>query len=333
MTRKGVLFILLLLCPVLAMSAETGPLHDKQPPKPGVKAVQVPFDTLNPAHTFDVGGVPDWMVLTSNAVWLSNRPLKKVRRIDPASNTIAAEIEFTKNPCAGLAAGFGSIWVPLCDPSAPALARVDSATNRISTLLPFGPIDTEGGLTISGDAVWMAIDTLGTLARIDPRTNTIAARITLPPSARNPLFADGLIWVSDVENNVLILIDPARNAIIGTLPVGPRPRFMTASQGTLWTLNQGDGSLTRVDTRARKVVATVAAGIPGTGGEIHAGGGAVWTTVLEMPLTKTDTATNAVVRQWVGAGGDSVRFGFGSIWLTHARAGLLWQIPEAAVAR
>lgn len=158
-----------------AFAAETGPLHDKQPPKPGVPAVQVPFDSLTPSNTFDVGGVPDWMVITNDSVWLANRPQKKVRRIDPATNTIVAEIDFPKSPCSGINAAFGSIWVPLCDAAAPALARVDAATNKIAAILPFGPIDTEGGITVSGNAVWMVIDTKGTLARIDPATHSIAA--------------------------------------------------------------------------------------------------------------------------------------------------------------
>lgn len=186
--------------------------------------MQVPFDSLTPSNTFDVGGVPDWMVITNDSVWLANRPQKKVRRIDPATNTIVAEIDFPKSPCSGINAAFGSIWVPLCDAAAPALARVDAATNKIAAILPFGPIDTEGGITVSGNAVWMVIDTKGTLARIDPATHSIAARITLPPTARNPLFADGLVWVTDVENNVVIMVDPATNAIVGRVPVGPRLR-------------------------------------------------------------------------------------------------------------
>jgi virginiamycin B lyase len=311
-----------------ALAAETGPLHDKQPHKPGVKDAQVSLESLEPSHTFEVGGVPDWMVVTNDAVWLANRPQKKVRRIDPAANKVVAEIEFPKQVCSGLASGFGSIWVPLCD-AVPGLGRIDITTNTIAATLPFGPIDTEGGITVSTDAVWIVIDTMGTLARIDPKTNTVAATIKLPPSARNPLFADGTLWVSDVENNALIMIDPATNAIIGTLPVGPRPRFMTAANGSLWTLNQADGSLTRIDTKTRMVTATIKAGIPGTGGEIAYGAGAVWTTVFDIPLTRIDGTTNVVTRQWVGSGGDSVRFGFGSVWLTHARAGLLWRFPES----
>jgi hypothetical protein len=33
------------------------------------------------------------------------------------------------------------------------------------------------------------------------------------------------------------------------------------------------------------------------------------------------------VRQWVGKGGDSLRFGFDSLWLTDYKKGLLSRIP------
>ena len=43
-------------------------------------------------------------------------------------------------------------------------------------------------------------------------------------------------------------------------------------------------------------------------------------------LTQIDVETNTVVKQWVGAGGDSVRFGHGSVWLSNLRAGNVWRI-------
>ena len=40
-----------------------------------------------------------------------------------------------------------------------------------------------------------------------------------------------------------------------------------------------------------------------------------------------DASTNKVVRQWVGKSGDSLRFGFDSLWLTDYKKGLLSRIP------
>jgi hypothetical protein len=52
----------------------------------------------------------------------------------------------------------------------------------------------------------------------------------------------------------------------------------------------------------------------------------VWLTVFQIPLTEIDPVTNTVIRQWVGPGGDAVRFGHGSVWLSNLREQNLWRI-------
>jgi virginiamycin B lyase len=46
-----------------------------------------------------------------------------------------------------------------------------------------------------------------------------------------------------------------------------------------------------------------------------------------VPLSRIDAPPNKVVKQWVGKGGDSLRVGFGSIWITDYKRGLLERIP------
>ena len=102
-------------------------------------------------------------------------------------------------------------------------------------------------------------------------------------------------------------------------------------EGSVWTLNQGDGTISRVDIKTNTVVATIEAGIPGDGGEIAVGAGSVWATVLEFPLTRIDPATNKVVQQFFGAGGDSVRVGFGSVWLSDIDGGKLLRLDPKRI--
>jgi hypothetical protein len=100
--------------------------------------------------------------------------------------------------------------------------------------------------------------------------------------------------------------------------------------GSIWTLNQGDGSLTRVDAKSRKVMATITLGIPGPGGDICYSADSVWASVFGVPLSQVDVKTNKLLRQWVGRGGDSLRFGQDSLWLTDSHHGLVWRIPNDA---
>jgi glyoxylase-like metal-dependent hydrolase (beta-lactamase superfamily II) len=121
-------------------------------------------------------------------------------------------------------------------------------------------------------------------------------------------------------------VDPKTNSVTDTIATGPRPRFLTAGGGSIWTLNQGDGTVSRVDIKARKLITNIELGVPGTGGEISYGEGSVWVTVFEIPLTQIDPATNKVVRQWMGLGGDAVRAGHGSVWLSNLRQQNLWRL-------
>jgi virginiamycin B lyase len=65
-------------------------------------------------------------------------------------------------------------------------------------------------------------------------------------------------------------------------------------------------------------------------GDLDYGAGFVLAAAMEVPLTIIDGRTNKVRRQWVGRGGDAVRFGFGSIWMTDYHRGLLWRVPAEA---
>jgi virginiamycin B lyase len=333
--RKALIFFVLVFslvgaCLTLAVRVSGS---EGDVPKPGVRQVQVPFSSLKASASFKIGKTADWVLVTDRAVWVAGTKPYSVQRIDPASNTVVAKVVLTGEACSGLAFGFGSVWVPVCGKK-PVLVRVDENTNTISARLAIGPAGPEGGIASSGDSVWMVTDKKGTLARIDPRTNTVRQRIAIPPGSYNPLFSDGLVWITGVESNVLTAVDASSGEVLVSVPVGPKPRFLAGGGGSVWTLNQGDGTVSRIDAGSRKVTATIQVGIPGTGGDICYGAGSVWTSVFEVPLTRIDASTNNVLRQWVGPGGDSLRFGFESIWLTDYRRGLLLRIPfEEGVER
>ena len=298
----------------------------KRPPRPGVSTpgVKREMSTITPAAVFPVPGSPDWQVMTEDAVWVSNSPKNTIHRLDPKTNQVVAAVEVGKRPCSGLAAGFGSVWVPVCGDKS--LVRVDAKTNQITTTIPVGPANSEGGLIASPDAIWMLTDMKGTLSRIDPATNKVIAEIAVAPGSVACAYGAGSIWVSSPEKGVLTRVDARTNAVLDTIAVGPGPRFLTFGAGAVWTLNQGDGTVSRVDAKSGKLVTNIEVGLPGTGGELAFGDGFVWATVFQIPLSKIDPATNQVVKQWTGPGGDSVRVGHGSLWLSNLREQNLWRI-------
>jgi virginiamycin B lyase len=318
------------LAAFLSLATTQAQSSGKRPPPPGVSepGVKRALSTITPVAIFDtMSGTPDWQVLTENALWVANGPRNAIHRLDLKTNTIAATIAVGKLPCSGLAAGFGSIWSPSCGDKT--ISRVDMKTNSVSATIPIGPGESEGGIATSDDAVWLVTDKAGKLSRIDPKTNSVVATIQIPAGSAAVFYADGAIWVTTPAKNMLTRVDAKTNQVTDSIPVGPGPRFETFGAGAVWTLNQGNGTISRVDTKARKVVATVEAGIPGEGGEIAFGFGHIWATIFHIPITEIDPATNKVIRQWVGEGGDSIRAGHGSVWLSNLRAHTIWRIDPS----
>ena len=306
----------------------------KAPPRPGVSTpgVRRELATIKPVAVFETGGTPDWQVLTDEALWVANGPLNAIHKLDIKTNQIAATVTVGKRPCSGLTAGFGSIWVPSCGDRN--LARVDMKTNAVTATIAVGPAESEGGIAASENAVWLVTDwsgreTQGKLSRIDPATNSVVAQIDVPAGSAAVIYGDGAIWVTTPPKNLLTRVDAVTNKVTDSIEVGIGPRFETFGGGAVWTLNQGDGTVSRVDTKSRKVVASIEVGIPGTGGEIAFGFGHVWATVFQIPISEIDPESNKVIRQWTGDGGDSIRAGNGSVWLSNLRAHNVWRIDPA----
>jgi virginiamycin B lyase len=281
---------------------------------------------VHPDATLHLPPNPDWFTATEDAVWVTSSRSNAVTQIIARTNQTGLSVKVAR-PCSGLSYGFGSIWIPSCGRKK--LIRADAMTGKIIAVIAAPPAQSEGGITSGAGSVWLVTSQEGVLARIDPATNKIAATIAIPSGSYNPLFVDGYIWVTSNEHSELVQVDPATNRVIATIPTGRNPRFLTCGEGSVWTLNQGDGTISRIDTRTARVLANIEAGIPGHGGEITFGFHSAWATLTGFPITRVDATTNKVTEQWVGEGGDSIRFAHGSLWLTNYRTGQVWRITPA----
>lgn len=318
--RANIAVPLLFLLATSVIAAQTAKIV-----KPGVKGIQVSFASLKSSATIRIGGTADWVLVTNDAVWVAGSKPYSIQRIDPITNRIVAKVVLPGEACSGLAFGFSSVWIPVCGKK-PTLIRVDAQKNAVIATLSVPTLEAEGGIATSIDSVWLITDKNGTLSRIDPLTNSVRQNISVPPGSYNPIFSNGIVWVTGVERSVLTAVDASTGRLLDSVAIGSKPRFLTAGGGSIWTLNQGDGTASRVDEKSRKVIATVQLGIPGEGGDLDYGADSVWLTVFDVPLTRIDATTNRVVRQWIGKGGDSLRFGFDSLWITDYKKGLLSRI-------
>jgi virginiamycin B lyase len=334
-----VLFLLLGLAGIMAQEAPTAqppaaaPAKPRRqrPPLPGVKEVQKPMDVVKPLAVFPVEGVPDWTIATPDGIWVSNKPKNSISKLDAKTNKVTLTVTVGQKPCSGIAYGFDSLWAPNCGDNT--VSRVDAKSGKVLATIPVGPANSEGGIACSKDAVWMTTGAAGDkLVRIDPKTNTVVAEVKVAEGSHTTDFGEGAVWVTSGKGSLLTRVDPKTNKVTDEIPVGPGPRFLTVGEGFVWTMNQGDGTVTKVDPKTRKVVAQIQCGTPGGGGEISAGGGAVWTTVFQIPITRIDAKTNKVTHQYAGPGGDAILYAHGSVWLSNLREQNIWRIDPASIS-
>jgi YVTN family beta-propeller protein len=320
---KRILLVLLVkfaaIVPLLAQQPQ-------QPPMPGVPGVQHPMSSIIPDAEYAINGSPDWLAIGEDQVWTNSKPTDFVFRMDPNSNQVVASVPVPK-PCSGLIIAAGTLWAPSCEENV--IYRIDVATNKVVAKVPVGVANTEGGIAFGAGSIWMPSDPQGVVSRVDPATNNVLASIKVAPGSFTAVFGYGLVWVSSTEKNLVSVIQPASNEVIAEIPVDPAPRFMAAGEGYVWTLNQSNGTVTKIDPFTIKAVATIEVGVPGTGGDIATGEGAVWVTERNFPVTRIDPATNVVTAQFGGPGGDAMRIGHGSVWLSNGRRSNVWRFTPS----
>src|SRR5260370_33579471 len=91
-----------------------------------------------------------------------------------------------------------------------------------------GPANSEGGLVAGPEAVWMVTEPKGTLSRIDPATNKVAAEIAVAPGSVACVYADVAGWVSSREESAITRVDAQTETATHTIADGPGPPRLTA---------------------------------------------------------------------------------------------------------
>ena len=190
-------------------------------------AARRPMSELKPQAVLHLGKTADWVAITPDAVWVGSTEPNAAHRIDPRTNAVVATVALDGEPCAGLAAGHESLWVPLCGTS-PTLAKIDLATNRLVDSFKVAGVSSEGGVTTSADSVWLVVDKDGTLARIDPAKGEVRQTVRVPAGSYNPRFNEGVVWVTRADGAEITAVDVKTGAIGATVRTGPGPRFLTA---------------------------------------------------------------------------------------------------------
>jgi virginiamycin B lyase len=143
------------------------------------------------------GSNPEGIAVTSSSVWVASHHAGTVIRIDPRTNRVVTSVALSKPADGGpqgVGFGFGSIWVT--NGNTNEVLRIDPSTNSIIARIQFLDMVPCGGFAFGRTAVWITECLDGThIARIDPRTNTVAAVLDTGGRMNQPAADGDTAWV------------------------------------------------------------------------------------------------------------------------------------------
>jgi DNA-binding beta-propeller fold protein YncE len=202
--------------------------------------------------TIDLHGPFGALTVTPDAVWVGSLAQNAIIRIDPHTDKVVATLARREGPTF-LAYKAGTVWS--CNRGRPGMTRINPQTNQVVTQIDLGAGLICGGMAAEDDTVWAEpflstgqgdeIVSSGQVERIDPATNTVTAKITVPASLEEMIAADAHgVWALDRQQG-LFRIDPKTNSFVGTLAI-PNVVGVAVAAGSVWCATD-DGTVLRVE--------------------------------------------------------------------------------------
>jgi len=218
-------------------------------------------------------------------------------------------------PTATLAVTPGAAWVACKEEQR--VVRVALPSGRSRTIPLGGAVIA---LATGFGAVW-ALDTSGSVARIDPRTARITGRAATGAAAPYNLWVGaGSLWAIDDASGDVLRIDPGRRAVTARIPVGDGPADIVFAGTRAWVVNHRDLGLVRIDTTTNRPERLTT--MPGDAPErIALLDGSLWVTGRGTDLLRLDPESGALrATIEIGAGGIDVVASGGSLWVPARNA-------------
>jgi streptogramin lyase len=155
-----------------------------------------------------LGGGPSGVLVTSDAVWVSESQADLLLRVDPHTLSVVASIPVGRLPVA-LAYFRGAVWVR--NEKGSSLDRVDPAQNAVVTRVPVGFFlgrDGQDGIGVTAHGLWVGgLD----LESVDPALARVSGRV---PLAAVAVAGDekANLWTSDLAGTVSHVVTAPRGA-------------------------------------------------------------------------------------------------------------------------
>jgi Streptogramin lyase len=314
MNTRNLLASILMLASVLfsACSPAATPIAASIPANPTIAMTSTPNMTATPNPSQEIRQVgatipldfpSNAIVVGAGAIWLSHPDKGLVSRIDPATNTVVAQIK---------------VGDPTFDPNRP----------------------VPGSLAIVDNQVWASISTTsigeGELVRIDPATNEVVEHmpmgeiqfpngsLTFQPWA---MVSDGdSLWVTDFAHSSIGRVDIQTKQVIATIINVDHPALLALDNDTLWVALHRKNSLARIDANTNTLTTAISVPLDGFGpntvcgwciSTVAVGGGSIWVDLgFGNGIARIDPTTNQVVAKIDIEGAQSFVYSDGFLWVT-----------------
>ncbi|HEX9381302.1 MAG TPA: BTAD domain-containing putative transcriptional regulator [Gaiellaceae bacterium] len=174
-----------------------------------------------PNGSIDVGGGWVWAVFGNSML----------ARIDPAGMRLSGSRLVGQGP-AGLAVGFGSVWVSNSGDST--VQRFNPITFEEGPLAEYNVGRAPRGMDVGEGVVWVVNTGDDSVIRIDPAgaRSTLAIPVGDGPTA--VAVGEGAVWVANRAAGTISRIDPATNKVVQTIEVGNAPSGIVVAEGLVW---------------------------------------------------------------------------------------------------
>jgi streptogramin lyase len=188
------------------------------------------------------------------------------------------------------------------------------------------------GMVMAAGSLWVSLGVDG-IARIDPATNEIVARIQ--PGGVSLAAGFGSIWAVDIFADLLLRIDPETNRITHRIPVGGLPTGIAIGHGSVWVANQLDSTVSRVSPETGRTVATIQLDKGGIWPDaIVATSGAVWAVAGDgNVVNRIRPETSTVDLRIPLRGARALTVALGSVWVGIANSASLLRIRDGEAER
>lgn len=270
-----------------------------------------------PVATITVGppGVDDNRVVAdTHAVWVGLKNLHQMVRIDPATNTVVANIDLGDAPSGGPAIVDGYLWID----TPQEIIRIDPATNTIDRRFPRGDLGYGDGFPVhfTRDELYTCVQ--GVLHVTSPTDGSPIRAVTLPTGCIGAATDGRRFWVASTGPSSLMRIDPVSGDVLVSVPEAGLSGMALVGD-SVWAYR--GSTIMQFDADTGKLLGTA------TRSDIDVlqytpGGGAYWiTSSSNQRAIRVDAATMKVTELEAGAGANAIAYFDGTVWIANSDAG------------